>query len=88
MPLNIYFAWTINAFDNNIFNAIKRSATRIRDAALADGQNITNAPLYPNYAIFDTPLDKMYGGNVDRLKALKRRVDPSNVMGLAGGFRF
>ncbi len=88
MPLNIYFAWAFDAFDKEIFDAIKQSATRIRNAALADGQNITDAPLYPNYAIFDTPLNKMYGGNVDRLKALKRSIDPSNVMGLAGGFKF
>lgn len=88
MPLNIYFAWTLDLFENDIFNAIKRSAIRIRDAAIADGQNITDAPLYPNYAIFDTPLDKMYGDNVDRLKALKQRIDPANVMGLAGGFKF
>lgn len=88
MPLNIYFSWAIDAFDNEIFDAIKQSATRIRNAALADGQNITDAPLYPNYAIFDTPLDKMYGSNVDRLRALKQRVDPFNVMGLAGGFKF
>jgi len=88
MPLNIYFAWAIDAFDTEIFDAIKQSATRIRNAALAEGQNITNAPLYPNYAIFDTPLDKIYGSNVDRLKALKRKIDPSNVMGLAGGFKF
>lgn len=88
MPLNIYFSWAIDAFDNEIFDAIKQSATRIRNAALADGQNITDAPLYPNYAIFDTPLDKMYGSNVDRLRALKQTVDPFNVMGLAGGFKF
>ena len=65
-----------------------QSAARIRDVAIEDGQDITNAPLYPNYALFDTPLSDMYGGNVDKLRALRQRVDPHDVMGLAGGFRF
>jgi hypothetical protein len=45
------------------------------------------APLYPNYAIWDTPMDKMYGRNVGTLKEVKRKVDPEDVMGLAGGFK-
>ncbi|KIY62385.1 hypothetical protein CYLTODRAFT_361562, partial [Cylindrobasidium torrendii FP15055 ss-10] len=52
-----------------------------------DGQDLSNAPLYPNYAIFDTPLEKIYGVNLEKLKEVKARVDPENVMGLAGGFK-
>ncbi|KIL59111.1 hypothetical protein M378DRAFT_85489 [Amanita muscaria Koide BX008] len=88
LPLNIYFAWLLSSFDRDNFDAVKQSATRIRDVAVAEGQDLSNAPLYPNYAIFDTPLSQMYGGNVEKLNALKKRVDPSNVMGLAGGFKF
>ena len=73
--------------DDVVFDTIKESANCIRNAAIKEGQTIANAPLYPNYAIFDTPLENMYGRNVDRLKALKRAVDPSNVMGLAGGWK-
>ncbi|KIL58355.1 hypothetical protein M378DRAFT_170711 [Amanita muscaria Koide BX008] len=87
-PFLIYFAWLDGALDNQVFNNIKESAARIRQAVIEDGQNITGAPKYPNYALFDTPVDEIYGGNVNRLKALRSRVDPSNVMGLAGGFRF
>ncbi|KAF8329196.1 FAD-binding domain-containing protein [Amanita rubescens] len=87
-PFNIFFAFALDLLDDVIFSAIRESADRIRDAAIADGQDISNAPLYPNYAIFDTPLEDMYGGNVGRLEALKQTVDPSNVMGLAGGWKF
>ena len=44
--------------------------------------------LYGNYALADTPLEAMYGTNVKRLTSIKKKVDPQNVMGLAGGFKF
>jgi len=37
---------------------------------------------------FNTPLGSIYGENVSRLKAIKAAVDPTNIMGLAGGFKF
>ncbi|KIL58354.1 hypothetical protein M378DRAFT_86573, partial [Amanita muscaria Koide BX008] len=79
-PFLVYFGWLDEAMDNQVINNVKESAARIRQAVIQDGQNITGAPKYPNYALFDTPVDEIYGGNVNR--------DPSNVMGLAGGFRF
>lgn len=66
----------------------KTATCRIREKAIADG--ITIGASYPNYAIFDTPLEQMYETNVDRLREIKARedVDPTDVMGLAGGFKF
>ena len=58
------------------------------NAAIALGQTAVNgAPVYPNYAIYDTPLENLYGGNLAALRSLKTAVDPGNVMGLAGGFK-
>jgi FAD/FMN-containing dehydrogenase len=68
--------------------AVRDSAAHIRQLAIAGGQDIANASLYGNYAIFDTPLSSIYGDNVARLQAIKAAVDPTNVMGLAGGFKF
>ena len=63
--------------------------SNFQSVAESEGQKgLAAAPIYPNYAIFSTPLKKMYAENVARLKALKKVVDPSNVMGLAGGFKF
>jgi hypothetical protein len=56
-------------------------------AAVADGQNLTHAALYPNYALFDTSLEDLYGDNLPRLRAIKKGIDPENVMGLTGGFK-
>ena len=69
-------------------DTVRQSAEHIRDAAIAEGQAIANAPLYPNYAMLGTPLKEMYGDNVAKLKSLRRRVDPCDVMGLTGGFKF
>jgi len=56
---------------------------------VAEGQtSIVDAPLYPNYALSDTPLSKMYGKNVPELHRIKNTVDPKNIMALAGGFKF
>ncbi|TEB19617.1 FAD-binding domain-containing protein [Coprinellus micaceus] len=65
---------------------------KIRDkleATLVDEGHtgVPTSPLYPNYALWDAPLDRIYGNNLPRLQAVKQRVDPEDVMGLAGGFK-
>jgi len=89
LPLNIYFAWTLELLDPEFHSAVNQSAAQVHNAALAEGQTgIIGAPLYPNYAIYDTPLTNMYGQNVAILQSVKAAVDPNNTMGLAGGFKF
>ncbi|KAF9556645.1 FAD-binding domain-containing protein [Agrocybe pediades] len=88
LPLNLYFAWVPAEFDDDFHAAMVASGDVIRKAALAEGQDITNGPLYPNYALPETPLSAMYGKNVAELHRIKKTVDPKNVMGLAGGFKF
>ncbi|PPQ80764.1 hypothetical protein CVT26_015285 [Gymnopilus dilepis] len=88
LPFNIYFAWALEAFDDQFHSAAKASAAQVANAAIALGQTAANgAPVYPNYAIYDTPLENLYGGNLPALRSLKTAVDPGNVMGLAGGFK-
>ena len=88
MPLNLYFAWSLPASDDLFHDAVRQSASHLRNVAVTDGQSsVGGAAVYPNYAIHDTPLEVMYGDNVHRLKSIKAAVDPDDVMGLAGGFR-
>ena len=68
--------------------ALRSFSDAIRDAALADGQNVSRAAKYPNYALFGTPLEDMYGGNVERLRNIRAAIDPEDVMGLTGGWKF
>ena len=88
-PLGILYSWEDAKYDEDFYNAARESTRRITQAAIEEGQDIQYAPKYPNYAMHDTPLDEMYGEkNLERLRELKKRVDPENVMGLAGGFKF
>ncbi|KAH9024018.1 FAD-binding domain-containing protein [Lactarius deliciosus] len=87
-PSILSFSWTNSSLDGIMSRAIRESADSLRAAALKDGQDVEHAAVYPNYGLFDTPLEDMYGKNVPRLRALRRAVDPGDVMGLAGGFRF
>ncbi|KAG6337360.1 hypothetical protein ID866_1733 [Astraeus odoratus] len=87
-PLNIWFGWTDSGADELMQNGIRTSAATLFKKAIELGQNIEGAPLYNNYAIFDTPLESIYGDNVETLRRIKERVDPNNVMGLSGGFKF
>lgn len=84
--LNIYYAWLSSLFDQDFYDAARSSAEQITRAAVQEGQR--NGPIYPNYAMWDTPLEWMYMENTDKLRSLKQRVDPNNVMQLTGGFRF
>ncbi|KAA1474543.1 FAD-binding domain-containing protein [Dentipellis sp. KUC8613] len=88
LPLNLYFAWGSSLADGDMHQAIIQSADRIRAAAVAEGQDVADAVVYGNYALYDASLQSIYGNNVDRLKSIKATYDPTNVMGLAGGFRF
>ncbi|PBK83516.1 FAD-binding domain-containing protein [Armillaria gallica] len=87
-PLNLYYAWAFEGWDDIFHDAIRQSAAHLYNVAVSDGQSdIVGAALYPNYAIFDTPVESLYGSNVARMKQIKASVDPDNVMALAGGFK-
>ncbi|KAJ7756645.1 FAD dependent oxidoreductase [Mycena metata] len=88
IPLNLQFTWTSPSSDDIAHAAMRASADHLTQVAVQSGQPVAQAPLYPNYALFDTPLERLYGSNLQRLRAIKARVDPNNVMGLAGGWRF
>ncbi|KAF9257715.1 FAD-binding domain-containing protein [Marasmius fiardii PR-910] len=84
LPFNIYYAWMLPRSDPEFHDAIQTSARQLTDVTLAEGQTgLDTANPYPNYAIYDMPITRLYGENLGRLQAIKVRVDPGNVMGLA-----
>lgn len=87
-PSCITYSWNNSSSDNRIHQAVRESVEQLRLVAEAEGQRIADLPLYGNYAIFGTSLERIYGGNVERLRRIKRQYDPDNIMGLAGGWRF
>ena len=80
--------WANASLDKTMASALRQMSETIHVAALADGQNVSHAAKYVNYALFGTPLKDMYGGNVERLQKIRAAIDPDDVMGLAGGWKF
>jgi hypothetical protein len=87
-PSSIYYGWTDESVDKDMGDAIRTSTATLESAGIQDGQDLTDAAAYVNYAITGTPLEKIYGGNVPRLRAIRETYDPEDVMGLAGGWKF
>lgn len=88
-PFNMAYTWNSSEFDADFHAAAAASSEYIVKAAIGEGQTeLLHASSYPNYAIVGTPLEQMYGANLPTLRALKARVDPHNVMSLAGGWKF
>jgi hypothetical protein len=85
---NLAVLWSNSSLDDTMAIALRNFADAIRDAALAGGQNVSHAAKYVNYALFGTPLEDMYGGNVERLRKIRAAIDPKDVMGLTGGWKF
>ena len=69
-------------------DVLRKSVKIAHDAAVADGQNVSHAAVYSNYALSGTPLKDMFGTNLPRLRKIKKEIDPEKVIDLAGGFRF
>ncbi|KAI0260022.1 FAD-binding domain-containing protein [Gloeopeniophorella convolvens] len=86
-PTLINPLWTNSSLDGFVVDMLHNISGSLHAAALADKQNVSDAAAYINYALFDTPVEDMYGANVPRLRAIKHTVDPNDVMGLAGGFK-
>ncbi|VDC04165.1 unnamed protein product [Peniophora sp. CBMAI 1063] len=88
MPTNLYFSWELSSLDDKVHSIMKTIANEITAQAVAEGQDVADAFIYGNYALGDTSREKIYGDNVARLQSIHDAIDPDNVMGLAGGFKF
>ena len=87
-PSVLIIVWSNASLDKTMADLLRDGAKTIRGVAIADGQNLSHAAVYVDYALFDTPLEDMYGGNLARLRRIKAEIDPERVMDLAGGFKF
>ena len=87
-PSVVTYSWSNAFLDHTVAHALRKVSDAVRAVALADGQNLSHAVVYPNNALPNTPLEDIYGGNVPRLCKIRAEVDHEGVMGLAGGFKF
>ena len=86
-PTGVSFSVSNASLVDIVAKGLRNYSDAVTAAAIADGQQLSHASVYPNYALFDTPLEDIYGVNLPRLRAIKMAVDPNDVMGLAGGFK-
>ncbi len=87
-PTSLTVQWSNASLDDTMAFALRNISETIKAVVLADGQNVSHAAVYVNYALFGTPLEDMYGGNVKRLREIRAAIDPEDVMGLTGGWKF
>ena len=85
--MNIYYAWESPQNDTLINQIMIKSADYLTQVAVAEGQDIAETSLYPNYAIYNTTMERIYADNLPRLREVKAKYDPFNVMGLSGGWK-
>ncbi len=87
-PDILEFSWSSKESDGLFFESIRQSAAHLTNVAVANGQaGVRDASLYPNYALYDVPVERIFGNNLKRLRDIKARVDPRDVMALTGGFK-
>ncbi|KAG2063980.1 FAD dependent oxidoreductase [Suillus decipiens] len=87
--IEILYGWTNQSDDEVMIQAGAESAAYMKQFAVDAGQNVSNALQYPNAAAPGTPLTNMYSqGALERLSFIRATVDPGDVMGLAGGWKF
>ncbi len=87
-PSALTVEWSNPSLDNTTAFALRDISGTMKAVALADGQNVSHAAKYVNYALFGTPLEDIYGGNLERLRKIRAAIDPNDVMGLTGGWKF
>lgn len=88
LPSSLFLAWSDKSLDKYMYDSMRSLSASIIEAGIKDGQDLENAAHYTNYALYGTPLEKMYGKNVERLREIKNKYDPFRVMDLTGGFKF
>src|SRR5258708_14063746 len=87
-PSALTVEWSNPSLDNTTAFALRDISGTMKAVALADGQNVSHAAKYVNYALFGTPLVDIYGGNLERLRKIRAAIDPNDVMGLTVGWTF
>lgn len=87
IPLELYFAWLLPVEDALWRSRIQDSVDYLMEVAKREGIFVSNLTAYPNYALGTYKGEQLFGvENAERLRRIKKEVDPGRVMDLTGGF--
>lgn len=88
-PIVTYFLWENEKDDDHWLGVLTETLERLRQVALKEGVTKDDVPYYWNTSLEPEyiTVEQIYRGNLDRLKKLRAKYDPNDVMGLTGGFR-
>lgn len=87
-PLNAALQWTDPAQDAAGLKALDGAADKFESVLRKAGEPVDQMMLYPNYADADHRISELYGPNLARAKALRKKIDPTGVMLRTGGWKF
>lgn len=83
-----WFTEAQSAFYEFVVSSMKEFMHNIQAEAVAEGLSRWDDVVYPNHALADTPLELMYGSNVQQLREIAAKYDPDGIMKLTGGPHF
>jgi hypothetical protein len=87
-PVWIGATWTDPADDKFFTELTTKLGADLEAYAATYKLGAKDALLYPNYANLDTPMERLYGKNLPRLKSIAKKWDPNGMRKLTGGFLF
>lgn len=90
-PNAIWIAHNDAKDDQLIADTGRKTSEHMRDVGAALGvtetANAPDVPKYPNYSLYQTTNEQLYGSVLPKLQELKKKYDPTNVFELTGGFK-
>ncbi|KAI5824942.1 FAD-binding domain-containing protein [Schizophyllum commune Tattone D] len=88
LPTAIGVGWSSPFLDDQGMEVIRDLGDALSAyASDVDGQDLSGYYIYPNYALADVRMEDMYGENLEKMREVRERVDPTRLMALAGGFK-
>lgn len=86
-PLLVCFQWEGESNDSYWIGLMMQILQSIQKVAKQEGCTNDELPSYCNTSLDITPVRDIYKSNLSKLRRVRAKYDPDDVMGRAGGFR-
>jgi len=86
-PLIVCFQWEGENNDAYWIGLLMQILQSIQKVAKQEGCTHDQLPVYCNTSLADTPVENIYKNNLWKLRRIRAKYDPNEMMSRAGGFR-